>query len=170
MNPVTSVFKTVEPSQSESRSPDVKPVDKVTIGLIKEKGDPTIDDYKKENPFPYVSKVLKMETPYDYLPPDVKTKLSDIDKYITREVDTRRMSPTISSYEKILAELEFEMSEGQGLDMSEKIDRFGNFARNANKLDGVDDIKENLVKRLMRMRRSREMDNLVLREIGKRIF
>ena len=113
---------------------------------------------------------MKLDTPFDFLPEQAQKQLTDIDKYVSKTLDDRRMNRNLSSYEKIIGELEFEMTEGEDLSMSEKIERFGNFARNVLKLDGVEGVRNDLVKRLMHMRRSKEMDNLIMREIGKRIF
>jgi len=146
------------------------PPDAVTFGVIKDQVDPTLEEYSKDNPFPYVSKLMKLDTPFDFLPESAKNQLSDIDKYIDKVIEERRLPSKLSTYEKILGELEFEMTEGDGLSMSEKIERFGNYARNYMKLDGLDDVRDTLVKKMLRMRRGSDMDNLILKEIGRRII
>jgi hypothetical protein len=137
---------------------------------VKDQVDPSMEEYSKDNPVPYVSKLMKLDTPFDYLPEEAREHLTNIDKYVSKTLDEKRMNRNLSSYEKVISELEYNMLEGEELSMSEKIERFGNFARNALKLDGVEDVKKDLIKRLMHMRRGREMDNLILREIGKKIF
>lgn len=129
-----------------------------------------MEEYGKDNPVPYVSKLLKLDTPFDYLPENAKQHLQDIDKYVDKMLENKRLPSRLSSYEKIIGELEFEMTENEDLSMSEKIERLGEFAHNFLKLDGLDDIKEDLMKKMMRMRRGRDMSDLITKEIGRRII
>jgi hypothetical protein len=168
----TPFREAVKPESTVDRPVKVEPSDKVVIGVTaKSAGDPAIKDViaDKQN---VANQYFELGTPFDYLPADLKDKLSTIDTFVDRLIGENGEKHTMSSYVKTLDGLKAEMFAGEEMSRNEEIDLLAGYASNVMKLDGITDkdfIKR--VKTALRGKKSVEdMKTVVIRRVGKLII
>ena len=115
---------------------------------------------------------FSLGTPFDYLPTELKDKLSTIDSFVEKVISEKGEKHTMSNYVKTLDGLKLEMFAGEEMSTNEEIELLSGYAANMMKLDGITN-KEFVtrIKSAIRGKKSVEdMDAVVLRRIGKLII
>ncbi len=162
-------FKTATSRESVTIAEQPAPPNEVTIGVTATPANPDLDAYRAEKGAPYANEYFELGTPYDYLPPEMQDKLTAIDEYVDLELADHGWKHNLSNYNRVVEGLKSEMIAGQELSLNDMIDRLAGFARNMVKMNGIDDVKRDLTRQLKRLSRGKDMDNAVLKAIGKKI-
>lgn len=171
-----NTFKTLDTSVSgeptgTSKTPEFKPAESVVVPATATPKTTNIplDKWTQDNNVPYSSKFFETDTPFDFLPAEVQSKMQDIDKFVDLELADRGLKHDTFSYEQVLNDLMLELGALDG-DLMDRVDRLHGYASNILKLDGLDDIRAQIKAKLRRLQTKKDMDDLILREIGKKII
>jgi len=158
-----------EAHSPERHIPQQKP-SAVTIGVTANSHEDPITDAVREEKGNIANDFFELGTPFRFLPTEMQDKLSSIDEYIETQMSDKSMKHTLSNYTRVLDGVIMDMMAGEDYTVNDKIDLLSGYARNMMKLDGLSDISDSIKASLKRKKSAKDMDRLILREIGKRIL
>jgi len=166
------VFKSL-PAEFPQASPTIVDVPKapeaIASGVTAKTSNPLLEEYKADHSEPYAHALLKTGTPFSYLPGETQKELESIDKFIDMELSSKHLVKNTASYDQTMMGLINELDLGD-TPIGQQIHQLASYAQNMLKLDGLEDIQKTLRSKLKGLRTKRDMDNLVLKSIGKLII
>lgn len=166
-----TVFKTpvANPTAIGATPEPITPPDTITEAPspLRVNTNPSLDEVRASGE-PYANTVLKTETPYNFLPSKTQSDLKEIDKFVDDQISEKGWLHNVTAYNKVMDELSFELGLGEE-GISDRIARIASYARSMNKLQGIDEVKRKLNHKLKSMRDPRDMDRMILKEVGRLI-
>ena len=167
-------FKKLEPQEPvQEVHEDVHPPEAVVVGVGPKPTTTNIpldEFYQKNDNQPYASQFFKDSTPFDFLPSQAQSQLKDIDKFVENEISEKGWKHNTHAYEQVLNDAMMELGVVDGT-MLDQISRVAGYADSMMKLNGLEStIKNKLRHRIRGMQTKKDMDRIILKEIGKQIL